>query len=89
MLIFYSVSLVVFSCTQFIMHTSGLLPFFFTNKLTILCCRLNHLTLEVLIDRLMMRKLFWLAFEICKYLKMPGDNGVNKVLSTWACDKVY
>lgn len=50
--------------------------------------QLNHLTLEILIERLMTRKLFWFAFEVCKYLKTPSNKGTSKVLFRWACDMI-
>eukprot|EP00041_Stephanoeca_diplocostata_P031359 m.975716 g.975716 ORF g.975716 m.975716 type:complete len:861 (+) comp23942_c1_seq8:368-2950(+) len=43
------------------------------------------LSIEVIIDRLIARDVFWLAFEICKYLKLTGSKSTNRVLEHWAC----
>lgn len=42
------------------------------------------LTIEVLIDRLIARNIFWLAFEICNYRKLTGATATNRVLIHWA-----
>lgn len=42
----------------------------------------------IVIDRLIHRKQFALAFEICKYLKVTENQGSSRVLSHWACYKV-
>uniref|UniRef100_A0A9J7ZN93 Vacuolar protein sorting-associated protein 16 homolog n=1 Tax=Cyprinus carpio carpio TaxID=630221 RepID=A0A9J7ZN93_CYPCA len=42
----------------------------------------------VLIDRLVYRKLYLLAIEVCRYLKTPEYQGVSRVLKHWACYKV-
>jgi len=41
-------------------------------------------TLEVLIDRLVARNVFWLAYLICDYLKLNNDRATNRVLVHWA-----
>ncbi|KPP61981.1 vacuolar protein sorting-associated protein 16-like [Scleropages formosus] len=52
-------------------------------------CKLyKQMTVQVLIDRLVHRKLYPLAFEICRYLKTPEYQGVSRVLKHWACCKV-
>ncbi|XP_041937037.1 vacuolar protein sorting-associated protein 16 homolog [Alosa sapidissima] len=48
----------------------------------------RQMTLQVLIDRLVYRKLYPLAIEICRYLKIPEYQGVSRVLKHWACCKV-
>eukprot|EP00040_Diaphanoeca_grandis_P031802 m.191021 g.191021 ORF g.191021 m.191021 type:complete len:861 (-) comp32419_c1_seq1:81-2663(-) len=55
-----------------------------------------HLTYEqfkvlgtkVVIDRLINRNRHWLAAEICKYLKIDGIKGSNRVLVHWATQMV-
>uniref|UniRef100_A0AAR2K6F3 Vacuolar protein sorting-associated protein 16 homolog n=1 Tax=Pygocentrus nattereri TaxID=42514 RepID=A0AAR2K6F3_PYGNA len=41
-----------------------------------------------LFHRLVYRKLYPLAIEICRYLKTPEYQGVSRVLKHWACCKV-
>lgn len=48
----------------------------------------KQMTVQVLIDRLVYRKLYPLAIEICRYLKTPEYQGVSRVLKHWACCKV-
>uniref|UniRef100_A0AAY4C2L1 Vacuolar protein sorting-associated protein 16 homolog n=1 Tax=Denticeps clupeoides TaxID=299321 RepID=A0AAY4C2L1_9TELE len=48
----------------------------------------KQMTCQVLIDRLVYRKLYPLAIEICRYLKTPEYQGVSRVLKHWACCKV-
>uniref|UniRef100_A0A3B3R9I6 Vacuolar protein sorting-associated protein 16 homolog n=1 Tax=Paramormyrops kingsleyae TaxID=1676925 RepID=A0A3B3R9I6_9TELE len=48
----------------------------------------KQMTVQVLIDRLVYRKLYPLAIEICRYLKIPEYQGVSRVLKHWACCKV-
>uniref|UniRef100_A0A671K798 Vacuolar protein sorting-associated protein 16 homolog n=1 Tax=Sinocyclocheilus anshuiensis TaxID=1608454 RepID=A0A671K798_9TELE len=48
----------------------------------------KQMTVQVLIDRLVYRKLYPLAIEICRYLKTPEYQGVSRVLKHWACYKV-
>ncbi|KAK6182738.1 hypothetical protein SNE40_010352 [Patella caerulea] len=50
--------------------------------------QLNHLSVPVLIDRLVLRKLFCLAIRICHYLKIPDAEGASRILAHWACYKV-
>ncbi|XP_077989106.1 vacuolar protein sorting-associated protein 16 homolog [Glandiceps talaboti] len=50
--------------------------------------QLEHLTLSVLIDRLIFRHEWCLAIRICKYLKMPETEGESRILAHWACYKV-
>lgn len=51
-------------------------------------CRLEHLTMPVLVDRLVLRKLFGLAILICQYLKVPDAEGQCRIMAHWACYKV-
>lgn len=51
-------------------------------------CRLEHLTMPVLVDRLVLRKLFGLAIIICQYLKVPDAEGQCRIMAHWACYKV-
>uniref|UniRef100_H3CZ34 Vacuolar protein sorting-associated protein 16 homolog n=1 Tax=Tetraodon nigroviridis TaxID=99883 RepID=H3CZ34_TETNG len=48
----------------------------------------KHLTLPVLIDRLVYRQLYPLAIKVCHYLKIPDFHGVSRVLRHWAVCKV-
>ncbi|XP_076813788.1 vacuolar protein sorting-associated protein 16 homolog [Clavelina lepadiformis] len=50
--------------------------------------QLKHLTMDCLIDRLVLRRQFHLAYQICDYLKIPSDQGSSRILSHWACYKV-
>merc|ERR1719201_1336139 len=44
----------------------------------------RHMTLEVLIDRLVNRGVYWLAHEICRFMKLESARAVNRVLVHWA-----
>jgi hypothetical protein len=46
------------------------------------------LTPQVIINRLISRRHFALAIEICKYLNMSNEDGIIKILSNWALYKV-
>jgi hypothetical protein len=46
--------------------------------------QLQLLTVEALVDRLIARGVFWLAFEVCRYLKLRGRSATNRVLVHWA-----
>ncbi|KAK7877787.1 hypothetical protein WMY93_031547 [Mugilogobius chulae] len=48
----------------------------------------KQMTTQVLIDRLVHRKLYPLAIEVCRYLKIPDFQGVSRVLRHWASCKV-
>lgn len=48
----------------------------------------KQMTLQVLIDRLVHRRLYPLAIEVCRYLKIPDFQGVSRVLRHWASCKV-
>ncbi|XP_076030223.1 vacuolar protein sorting 16 isoform X2 [Oratosquilla oratoria] len=50
--------------------------------------QLDHLTLPVLLDRLVQRHLFPLALRIAKFLKLPDSDGVSRILAHWACYRV-
>ncbi|KAL5009442.1 hypothetical protein ScPMuIL_011747 [Solemya velum] len=50
--------------------------------------QLEHLSMPVLIDRLVLRKRFYLAIRICQYLKIPDAEGASRILAHWACYKV-
>ncbi|XP_062617543.1 vacuolar protein sorting-associated protein 16 homolog, partial [Saccostrea cucullata] len=50
--------------------------------------QLQHLTMPILIDRLVLRKLFYYAVKICQYLKIPDGEGASRILAHWACYKV-
>eukprot|EP00039_Didymoeca_costata_P016266 m.287847 g.287847 ORF g.287847 m.287847 type:complete len:856 (+) comp16368_c0_seq11:226-2793(+) len=46
------------------------------------------LTTEALIDRLIARNIFWLAYLICDYLKLTDSHTTNRVLVYWASSMV-
>ncbi|XP_068100938.1 vacuolar protein sorting-associated protein 16 homolog isoform X2 [Hyperolius riggenbachi] len=48
----------------------------------------KQLTIPVLLDRLVLRRLYPLAVKICEYLKQPDFQGVSRILAHWACYKV-
>ncbi|CAL1533897.1 unnamed protein product [Lymnaea stagnalis] len=50
--------------------------------------QLEHLSMPVLIDRLVLRKLFGLAVKICQYLKVPDNEGRSRIMAHWASFKV-
>lgn len=52
------------------------------------CTQLQHLTIQVLLDRLVVRRHYYLAIQIAKYLKLPYNEGSSRILAHWACYKV-
>ncbi|XP_054028421.1 vacuolar protein sorting-associated protein 16 homolog [Dryobates pubescens] len=48
----------------------------------------KRLTIEVLLDRLVLRRLYPLAIRICEYLRLSEVQGVSRILAHWACYKV-
>nr|XP_033800643.1 vacuolar protein sorting-associated protein 16 homolog isoform X1 [Geotrypetes seraphini] len=48
----------------------------------------RQLTIEVLLDRLVLRRLYSLAIKICDYLRLSEFQGVSRILAHWACYKV-
>ncbi|OCT93499.1 vacuolar protein sorting-associated protein 16 homolog [Xenopus laevis] len=48
----------------------------------------KQLTVQVLLDRLVLRRLYPLALKICEYLKFSDFQGVSRILAHWACYKV-
>lgn len=50
--------------------------------------RLEHLSVPSVIDRLVLRRLFGLAIEICQFLRLPESEGANRILAHWARYKV-
>lgn len=50
--------------------------------------QLEFLTAGTVIDRLITRRQFALAYHICKYLRVPENQGSSRVLAHWACFKV-
>lgn len=61
-------------------------------RLGLLCpLSLPHLTpypLSHLLARLVLRRLYPLAIQICEYLRLPEVQGVSRILAHWACYKV-
>lgn len=50
--------------------------------------QLDSLTTEVVVNRLMNRGLYWLAYELVSYLNLPPHSGIHHVLNCWACNKI-
>ncbi|XP_063953477.1 vacuolar protein sorting-associated protein 16 homolog [Lytechinus pictus] len=50
--------------------------------------QLKKLTLNVLMDRLILRRQWALAQQISQYLKLPESDGESRILGHWACYKV-
>ncbi|XP_047136937.2 vacuolar protein sorting-associated protein 16 homolog isoform X1 [Hydra vulgaris] len=50
--------------------------------------QLQKITIPVLIDRLIARRLYPLAIKICDYLRLQKRDGASRVLAHWACYKV-
>ncbi|XP_064643681.1 vacuolar protein sorting-associated protein 16 homolog [Lineus longissimus] len=50
--------------------------------------QLQHLSIQILIDRLVHRREYCLAIRICEYLKIPEAEGASRILAHWACYKV-
>ncbi|KAM5153135.1 vacuolar protein sorting-associated protein 16 homolog [Mantella aurantiaca] len=48
----------------------------------------KQLTIPVLLDRLVLRRLYPFAVKICEHLKQPDSQGVSRILAHWACYKV-
>ncbi|KAM4626315.1 vacuolar protein sorting-associated protein 16 homolog [Discoglossus pictus] len=48
----------------------------------------KQLTIQVLLDRLVLRRHYPLAIKICEYLKLSDFQGVSRILAHWACYKV-
>ncbi|MGH0134554.1 UNVERIFIED_CONTAM: hypothetical protein FKN15_023298 [Acipenser sinensis] len=59
-----------------------------TQKILLRVREYKQMTVQVLIDRLVFRRLYPLAIEICRYLKIPEFQGVSRVLKHWACFKL-
>ncbi|XP_064470643.1 vacuolar protein sorting-associated protein 16 homolog [Ornithodoros turicata] len=60
-------------------HTIGL-PLTYT--------QLEYLSMNVLLDRLILRQHYCLALRIAKFLKIPDTEGSSRILAHWACYKV-
>lgn len=50
--------------------------------------QLEFLSAGTVIDRLIARRQFAIAYNICKYLRIPENQGSSRVLAHWACYKV-
>ncbi|XP_053114089.1 vacuolar protein sorting-associated protein 16 homolog isoform X2 [Hemicordylus capensis] len=48
----------------------------------------TQLTIEVLLDRLVLRRLYPIAIKICEYLRLSEFQGISRILAHWACYKV-
>uniref|UniRef100_A0ACB8E994 Vacuolar protein sorting-associated protein 16 n=1 Tax=Sphaerodactylus townsendi TaxID=933632 RepID=A0ACB8E994_9SAUR len=52
------------------------------------CDRYKQLTIEVLIDRLVLRRLYPIAIKISEYLRLSEFQGISRILAHWACYQV-
>lgn len=50
--------------------------------------QLRHLSIRVLLDRLVLRRHYYLAIQAAKHLRLPEVEGSSRVLAHWACYKV-
>ncbi|KAH8023314.1 hypothetical protein HPB51_011757 [Rhipicephalus microplus] len=50
--------------------------------------QLQCLSIDVLLDRLVLRQHYYLALKIAKYLRIPDLEGTSRILAHWACYKV-
>ncbi|GLH07116.1 Vacuolar protein sorting-associated protein 16 homolog [Gryllus bimaculatus] len=50
--------------------------------------QLRHLSVRVLLDRLVLRRHYYLAIQAAKHLRLPEVEGSSRVLAHWACYKV-
>ncbi|CAI5784905.1 sorting-associated 16 homolog [Podarcis lilfordi] len=48
----------------------------------------TQVTTEVLLDRLVLRRLYPIAIKICEYLRLSEFQGISRILAHWACYKV-
>ncbi|XP_065335778.1 vacuolar protein sorting-associated protein 16 homolog isoform X2 [Cloeon dipterum] len=48
----------------------------------------RHLRTGVFLDRLVLRKQYYLAIKIAKFLLIPEEQGESRILALWACNKV-
>lgn len=54
----------------------------------ILKLRLTVLTNQVLLDRLVVRRHYYLSIQIARHLQLPEVDGESRILAHWACYKV-
>lgn len=50
--------------------------------------QLEHLGTAGLLNRLMLRRQYGLAIQICRHMNMPEAEGINRVMTHWACYKI-
>ncbi|KAK3890447.1 hypothetical protein Pcinc_005604 [Petrolisthes cinctipes] len=50
--------------------------------------QLEHLSIPVLLDRLVLRRFFPLALKLASFLGLPDTQGTSRILAHWACYKV-
>ncbi|CAI5784904.1 sorting-associated 16 homolog [Podarcis lilfordi] len=48
----------------------------------------TQVTTEVLLDRLVLRRLYPIAIKICEYLRLSEFQGISRILAHWACYKL-
>ncbi|XP_063166036.1 vacuolar protein sorting-associated protein 16 homolog [Candoia aspera] len=48
----------------------------------------KQLTKEVLLDRVVLRRLYPIAIKICEYVRLSEFQGISRILAHWACYKV-
>nr|CAD7262014.1 unnamed protein product [Timema shepardi] len=74
-------------CGCQVVETVSLSPTYGSDCSLALHTRLQHLSFQVLLDRLVVRRHFYLAIQIAKYLRMPDVEGSSRILAHWACYK--
>ncbi|XP_015182776.1 PREDICTED: vacuolar protein sorting-associated protein 16 homolog [Polistes dominula] len=52
------------------------------------CIQFNILTSQVLLDRLVARRHYYLSIQIARHLQLPEIDGESRILAHWACYKV-
>nr|CAG4649949.1 EOG090X01BU [Sida crystallina] len=50
--------------------------------------QLEQLTRAGLLDRLILRRQYSLAIQICRHLNIPDVDGINRIMTHWACYKI-
>ena len=50
--------------------------------------QLDALTKSGLLNRLILRRQYSLAIQICRHLNLPDVDGINRIMTHWACYKI-
>lgn len=64
------------------------LQFYYFLKVYLNNNRFNVLTSQVLLDRLVARRHYYLSIQIARHLQLPEIEGESRILAHWACYKV-